>query len=254
MEECKIQRDAELRTFTARLKELEGARLAQRFSAEEDLERVVGQFGAEISTYENHVADLQEALQESETHREDLERQLAALSSGPAGSESSDGLPDEERATQDEPAEALRGIETERILAKERIQDLEVQLREARQGSRRTAEHLESGLESLNRLSDPERRLREGISLFNASEHTRTVASSQKPSVSRESTPGWTREPQEGRRSRSYGATWPGAATSPIRRRISMSLRSISPGPATYPPRSTRRAANPTPAWTPGGG
>ena len=31
MEECKIQRDAELRTFTARLKELEGARLAQRF-------------------------------------------------------------------------------------------------------------------------------------------------------------------------------------------------------------------------------
>ena len=214
----------------------------------------MGQFGAEISTYENHVADLQEALQESETHREDLERQLAALSSGPAGSESSDGLPDEERATQDEPAEALRGIETERILAKERIQDLEVQLREARQGSWRTAEHLESGLESLNRLSDPERRLREGISLFNASEHTRTVASSQKPSVSRESTPGWTREPQEGRRSRSYGATWPGAATSPIRRRISMSLRSISPGPATYPPRSTRRAANPTPAWTPGGG
>jgi predicted RNase H-like nuclease (RuvC/YqgF family) len=180
MEECKIQRDAELRTFTARLKELEGARLAQRFSAGEDLERVVGQFGAEISTYENHVADLQEALQESQTHREDLERQLAALSSGPAGSESSDGLPDEERATQDEPAEALRGIETERILAKERIQDLEVQLREARQGSRRTAEHLESGLESLNRLSDPERRLREGISLFNASEHTRTVASISK--------------------------------------------------------------------------
>ena len=65
-------------------------------------------------------------------------------------------------------------------MAKERIQDLEVQLREARQGSRRTAEHLESGLESLNRLSDPERRLREGISLFNASEHTRTVASISK--------------------------------------------------------------------------
>jgi len=166
MEECKIQRDAELRTFTARLKELEGARLAQRFSAEEDLERVVGQFGAEISTYENHVADLQEALQESETHREDLERQLAALSSGPAGSESSGELPDEERATQDEPAEALREIEAERILAKERIQDLEVQLREARQGSRRTAEHLKSVLESLNRLSDPEGRLRAGTSLF----------------------------------------------------------------------------------------
>ena len=60
MEECKIQRDAELRTFTARLKKFESARLAQKFSAEEDLERVVGQFGAEISTYENRVADLQE--------------------------------------------------------------------------------------------------------------------------------------------------------------------------------------------------
>ena len=67
-------------------------------------------------------------MQESETHREDLERQLAALSSGPAGSESSGELPDEERATQHEPAEALREIEAERILAKERIQDLEVQL------------------------------------------------------------------------------------------------------------------------------
>ncbi len=180
VEEFKIQRDTELRAFTARLKELETARLAQKSSAEEDLERVVGRFGAEISTYENRVAGLQEALQESETLREDLERQLTALRSGPAAGGPSGGPPDEERATEDEPAEDPREIEAEKILAEERIQDLETQLREAREESRRTAEDLESALESLNRLSDPERRLREGISLFNASEHARTVASISK--------------------------------------------------------------------------
>ena len=206
-EKVEIQRDTELWVCPARLKELETARLAQESSAEEALERVVGRFGAEVSTFENRVADLQEALQESETLREDLERQLAALSSGPAGSESSGGLPDEERATPDEPAEVLREIEAGRILAAERILDLEAQLRETRQGSRRTAEHLGSVLESLNRLSDPERRLREGISLFNASEHASTVASISKALVSRGPTPGWTREPREGRRSRSCGAT-----------------------------------------------
>jgi hypothetical protein len=81
---------------------------------------------------------------------------------------------------EDEPEEAFREIEAEKILAEERIQDLETQLREAREQNRRTAEDLESALESLNRLSDPERRLREGISLFNASEHARTVASISK--------------------------------------------------------------------------
>jgi hypothetical protein len=119
-------------------------------------------------------------LQESETLKEDLERQLDALRFGPAAVEQSGGPPDEEQAAEDEPVEDLREIEAEKILAEERIQDLEARLREAQEQSRRTAEDLESALESLNRLSDPERRLREGISLFNASEHARTVASISK--------------------------------------------------------------------------
>ena len=179
--EFKIQRDTELRAFTARLKELETARLAQKSSSEEDLERVVERFGAEISDYEHRVAELQEALQESEMLKEDLERQVAALRSGPAGDEPPGGAPaDDERETEYGPAEVLEDIEAEKILAEERIQDLEVRLREAQEESRRATEDLESALESLNRLSDPERRLREGISLFNASEHVRTVASISK--------------------------------------------------------------------------
>ncbi|HZF56875.1 MAG TPA: hypothetical protein VEZ19_00215, partial [Rubrobacter sp.] len=184
VEEFKIQRDTELRAFSARIRELETARLSQKTSAEEDLERVVEQFGSEISTYENRVAELQEALQESEKLRQDLERQLDALRSGTAGVEPSiappGGQPDEEQVSEDEPADDLREIEAEKILAEERIQNLEARLREAQEESRRTAEDLESALESLNRLSDPERRLREGISLFNESEHARTVASISK--------------------------------------------------------------------------
>jgi hypothetical protein len=180
VEEFKIQRDTELRVFAGRLKELETTRHAQKSSAEKDLEQVVGRFGAEIFTYENRVAGLQEALQESEALRADLERQLAAPPSGPAGGGPAGGLPDEKRTTEDEPSEALREIEAEKILAEERIQDLETRLREAREESRRTTEDLKSALDNLNRLSDPERRLRDGISLFNASEHARTVASISK--------------------------------------------------------------------------
>ena len=39
---------------------------------------------------------------------------------------------------------------------------------------------MEEALESLERLSEPERRLRDGISLFNASEHASAVASISK--------------------------------------------------------------------------
>jgi chromosome segregation ATPase len=180
VEEFKIHRDTELRAFSARLKELESSRLAQKSSAEADMERVVERFGAEISTYENRVGELQEALQESETLRDDLERQLDAHRSGPAAVEPSGEPPEDEQPAEDEPADHPREIEVEKILVQERIQDLEARLREAREESRRTAEGLESALESLNRLSDPERRLREGISLFNASEHARTVASISK--------------------------------------------------------------------------
>ena len=74
----------------------------------------------------------------------------------------------------------MKELDAERLLAEERIGDLEAQLREAREESRRNAEELEKALESLKRLSEPERRLRDGIALFNASEHARAVASISK--------------------------------------------------------------------------
>ncbi|MGH3147819.1 MAG: hypothetical protein ACRDTR_18660 [Rubrobacter sp.] len=179
VEELGIQRESEIRAYTARLKELETARLTQGSSAETDLERVVERFGAEISDYEGRVATLEETLEESETLREDLERQLAALRSGsyepPVRTR-----PADEPGPTDAPDGDLNEMEAGKILAEERIQALEDRLREAREESRRNAEALESTLESLSQLSNPERRLRDGISLFNASEHARTVASISK--------------------------------------------------------------------------
>jgi hypothetical protein len=49
LREAAVQREIEMRAYTARLTELEAARLSQKSSSQEDLERVVERFGAEIS-------------------------------------------------------------------------------------------------------------------------------------------------------------------------------------------------------------
>src|SRR5215217_3204089 len=49
LREATLQRETEMRAYMARLTELEAARLSQRSSCEEDLERVVERLGAEIS-------------------------------------------------------------------------------------------------------------------------------------------------------------------------------------------------------------
>jgi chromosome segregation ATPase len=177
--EATVQRETELRAYTTRLKELEAARLNEKSSATEDLEKVVGRFGAEISLYENRIAGLEAALQESEAKRIDLETLLGGIRSGgqPPGSAAH---PDGPNEPDDEHSLRLRDVEAQKILAEEKVQDLEARLREAREESRRNAEALRDALENLDRLSDPERRLREGIALFNDSEHASTVASISK--------------------------------------------------------------------------
>ena len=171
--ETTLQRETELRAYKARLKELEAARLTQRSAAAEDLEQVVGRFGAEISAYENRISDLEETLRESEAGRNDLESLLDDLRNDADGSTGPDGASDPD----DDQGRRLEDIEAQRILAEEKVQDLESRLEAAREESRRNAEALSNALESLDRLSDPVRRLREGIALFNASEHVNTVAS-----------------------------------------------------------------------------
>jgi hypothetical protein len=169
LREATVQRETELRAYTARLKELEAARLNQRSSATEDLEQVVGRFEAEISAYENRIRELEEALRDSEARRGDLGASLDDLRDGAVGRTGA--------ADAGEPERRLDDIEAQKILAEERVQDLEASLEAAREESRRNAEALRDALENLDRLSDPERRLREGIALFNESEHAHTVAS-----------------------------------------------------------------------------
>lgn len=178
LREAGIRRDAEVRAYGARMTELEANRLAEKTAHEENLEKVVEGFGAEISTLERRVAELQEALEESERPREEPEDRAPARGSDdepPAP----DGTSREESGGKDADGR-LEEIDARRVLAEERIQDLEEQLREAREESARSAEELDAALGSLRRLSEPGRRLREGLALFNESDHARAVASISK--------------------------------------------------------------------------
>jgi chromosome segregation ATPase len=178
LREAAIQRDTEMRSYTTRLDELEAARLADKSSSQEDLERVVGRFRVEISELENRITELEGALEESEARGNELESLLGEIR---AGDEESAGItagPDD--TSGGEPEGPLEDVEAQNILAEKRIEDLEERLSEAREEGRRNAEELQKALESLERLSDPARRLREGIALFNESEHARTVASISK--------------------------------------------------------------------------
>ena len=177
LREAAVRRETEMRAYTARLTELEAARLAQKASAREDLEQVVGRFGAEISDFENRVTELEGALEESEARRNELETVLGEIR---AGGEESSGITARPDDADGEPKGRLEEVEAQNILAEEKIEDLEAKLLEVREESRRNAEELRRALESLDRLSDPSRRLREGIALFNESEHARTVASISK--------------------------------------------------------------------------
>lgn len=175
----KARSESETRVYTARLKELEDYRLAHQAETEANLERVVQRFGEEISDLESRVAALSDSLEESEKLRGKLEEQLAETRGRAERGELN--IPREHPPEQDTGADSeISELDSRRILAEERVQALEQQLRQAREESRQNAEELEKTRESLERLTAPEHRLRSGISMFNASEHTRTVASISK--------------------------------------------------------------------------
>lgn len=175
----RIQAETEAETYKARLVELESERLSHKRDAQEDLERAARGFGEEIARLENRIAELEEELDESEALRSSLLVEYEELYDRLEGGEArrSAARKIEERDGEDG---RFRELDAERLLAEERVQALEDQLRAARAEARETAEELERTRESLRRLSDPEQRLRAGIELFNASEHTRTVASISK--------------------------------------------------------------------------
>jgi hypothetical protein len=178
LKEAAIQRETEMRAYTASLTELEAARLSQKSSSQEERERVEERFGAEISDLENRITELEGALEEAEARRNELETVLGEVRAG--GEESSGITARPDYAADGEPKRPLEDVEAHNILAEKKVEYLETKLFEAREESRRNAEELQRALESLHRLSDPARRLRDGIALFNESEHASTVASISK--------------------------------------------------------------------------
>ena len=141
---------------------------------------MVERFGEEISDLEGRIMGLESPSKSPSAQGDGVE--LANFRTRVESGEllRPHGAPREGRETEDEQDGRLRELDAERLLAEEKISDLEARLREAQEESRQNARELAEALESLERLSDPERRLRDGIALFNASDHARAVASISK--------------------------------------------------------------------------
>ena len=163
LNEAGIRLEAERRSYGARLKELETTRLSEKAALERDQELVAERLRAEISAREDRIAELEELRGEPGPE------QVSVPPDDPA--ESLPETPEEAPTAETEEAEA------QRILAGERIRDLEARLAEATEEAGRNAEERDAAMERLGRLSEPGRRLREGLTLFNGSEHARVVAS-----------------------------------------------------------------------------
>ena len=171
----RVQRETELRAYTARLKELEAARLAQKSSAKEDLERVVERFGAEISALENRITELQEALEEA-----DAAGELEAFRRDPAGDEELSGPAGIARNRRRTSRKDLLTNSTRRRYSPRRGPRISRRGSRGERGGPPQRLRAEEAPGKPRALADPERRLREGIALFNASEHASTVASISK--------------------------------------------------------------------------
>lgn len=172
LNETDIRLETERRSYAARFKELETSRLAEKAALERDQELAKERLLAEISAREDRIVELEELLGE----------QPGTPPGAQPGPEQVSVLPDYRDGSASEVSEKAPTAETEeaearRILAEERIRDLEARLAQATEEAGRNAEERDAATERLGRLSEPGRKLREGLTLFNASEHARVVAS-----------------------------------------------------------------------------
>lgn len=182
--DLKIQRETEMRSYNSRFREMEAAKVASETAAEENVERVVAGFGREISKMENRISELEDALEESESLRARLESELGNLRERLESGK----LPSLRRATRNRREDVsgasadrkARELDARRVLAEERSQSLEAKLREVEGEKKSMGEELDRAKEELKNISDPAQRLRDGISLFNSSEHAKAVASISK--------------------------------------------------------------------------
>jgi hypothetical protein len=195
IEGLRARRNAESRLYGERLSELERSKVAEQGTKEKELERRLAEAEAEKTRLEDRVAELQDALEESgaleSELREALEESSVVLDErrqedGEAEGISAEGLEGRleevyaRRVATEELEGRLEEADAARLVAEERAADLEARLRQAEEENRRRARELEKAREGLEEVSNPEQRLRSGISLFNASDHTRTVASISK--------------------------------------------------------------------------
>jgi hypothetical protein len=178
LEGARTRQESETRLYGERLKELESGKVADKEAAEEELEQRLAKEKEERTRLEDRVAELRDALEESGTLEAELRED---------GEEARhEGEDRQQEDVQVEPAEIeeleerLKEADAARHLAKERAKYLEARLRESEEENRRRTEELEKTREGLRKVSDPEQRLRAGISLFNASDQTRVVASISK--------------------------------------------------------------------------
>ena len=174
-EGMKTRQESEGRIFGERLAEIERERAEERRAAEETRERSAREHAEERSQMEDRLAELQEALEEQGTVTAELREALEAARAGEARRE----VQAEQLATDGQEAR-LKEAESARLQAEERAADLERRLSEMAEDSRRRELELDEAHEALKQVSSPEQRIRAGISIFNTSEHTRTVASISK--------------------------------------------------------------------------
>jgi len=171
LREAEIRRETELRTYGARIRELEAGRLADKEEADRAHEEAVASLEAELSAKDDRIFSLQHELNEA-ARSDEAPPARTQPEAAPAPTNEDRNLSDEQ-PSQGEAEEMV----AQRILAEERIADLEARLVEATEEARRNAEERDAARENLRHLSDPERRLREALDLFNESEHARAVAS-----------------------------------------------------------------------------
>ncbi len=173
----RMRQQSETRLYGERLKELELQRTADKKAAEERLERLLAEAEEEKSRLMYRIAELEVDLEESGAVETELRE---ALEENETREETWQQEEEQSKQTLEDLEEQLKEADTARLLAEERAADLEVYLREAEEENQRRSEELQKALEDIRKFSEPEQRLRAGISLFNASEHTRTVASISK--------------------------------------------------------------------------
>ncbi len=179
-ESLKLERTSEARAYIDRLKELEAVQPGQPNGHVEIESPPENDHTEEVDRLRGRVAELEEALASSRTAAEQLAMELEGL----RASHNEETPEPEPRETVPEEVEDL--TERSEVPAagtagdEEKVRELEIRLREAEEERRQYADELGKALDKLRRLSDPEHRLRAGISAFNESHHTRNVASISK--------------------------------------------------------------------------